>query len=259
VVHIIQQRPSVFLVGYTQPVHGEVARYMAHRGVEWNSPDHLTNDPLAIVEMAGRVCYHSWHNPANKTREDYIKTSIIEQEHGSVLEHVWFNMLVADLPRSAQLELVRHGEGTGFSFESQRFTDTHLRFVVPPRLREDADAVAIFTEAAKLSEVYYRMLQEMSGSDSDTGTLTRKRKKEAARALLLGSAGSDGMVSMNGRAARHIINLRTNEHADLSIREFAWEVYRSIHGVAPALFSDATVKYDTADAIPVVSFEHPKV
>jgi thymidylate synthase (FAD) len=236
----------------------EIRRYLDHRGVKWIT-ENPKDDPLAIVEMAGRVCYHSWRNPQGRTRQEYIAEQIIGHEHGSVLEHVWFNMLVADLPRSSQLELVRHGEGTGFSFESQRFTDAHLRFVVPPRLREDDDAIALFTSAANLAQDYYTALQALSGSDSDEGTLARKRIKEAARAVLPNAAGSDGMVSMNGRAARHIINLRSNEHADLSIREFAWEVYQAISDVAPALFADATVNYGASDGIPSVSFEHPKV
>lgn len=259
-VHVIKTPPKVFLVGYSTPQIGAIGDYLNYRGVQWNTPDVANDDPLAIVEMAGRVCYHSWSNPRNRSRDNYIATQIIGHEHGSVLEHVWFNLLVADLPRSSQLELVRHGEGTAFSFESQRYTDVHLRFVVPPKLRQDPGCVAIFTAACQYEQsVYQELVTRLTAESTETGTLATKRPREAARGVLGGAAGSDGMVSVNGRAVRHIINLRSNEHADLSIREFAWAVYEAIQPVAPALFLDASVNYVNEDGIPVVHFQHPKV
>src|SRR5690606_23863213 len=142
-ISFINTPPRVFLVGISTPQYNGFEDYLAYRGVEWHREDTIFH-PEAIVEGAGRVCYQSWHNPAGKTRLEYLQTSIIEHMHGSVLEHLWVNLMVADLPRSAQLELVRHGEGTGFSFESTRYTDAHMRFVIPPAIRNDPEEVELF-------------------------------------------------------------------------------------------------------------------
>src|SRR3989454_3375186 len=39
-----------------------------------------------LAEFAGRICYMSQHNPANRSTADYLE-NIKKQGHGSVLEH----------------------------------------------------------------------------------------------------------------------------------------------------------------------------
>lgn len=248
-IEIITEPPKVFVIGKSVPNWDAVESYLNHRGVRWNTEAGWASDTEAILEAAGRVCYQSWENKRRSTRDVYLRSSIIEHGHGSVLEHVWFNCLVADLPRSVQLELVRHGEGTAFSFESQRFTDTHLRFVAPPLIRKDSAAMRMFTMSCyeaqsayqKACELGTNLIEQASISLEDK-TLRRKRVKEAARSLLPNCVGSDGMFSLNARAARHIIHLRTDEHADASIREFAAALYHALRDDLPAVFSDAKLE-----------------
>ena len=258
-IKYVDTPPMVFVVGITAPFFVGFRDYLNYRGVGWNRSDPITETPEAVVEAAGRVCYQSWNNPGGKSREEYIQQSIIEHEHGSVLEHMWFNCLVADLPRSSQLELVRHGDGTAFSFESTRFTDKHLRFVIPPKIRRaDPEVIRTWQEGIEEAVSRYDFVVSMIPDDGEEGTLKRKRAKEAARSLLPNAQGSDGMFSVNARAARHIINLRTNEHADLSIREFAYALYQALKPWAPAVFADAIESTD-AQGIPTVTFKVPKV
>ena len=253
----ISAPPKVFVVGVVTPIMWGFADYLVYRGVRWDT-DNPEDDPQAIVEAAGRVCYQSWENPSGKSRAVYIQQSIIEHAHGSVLEHLWFNCLVADLPRSSQLELVRHGDGTAFSFESTRFTDKHLRFIIPPKIRRDPILVEAWKAGINDAVERYEHVIDSMPDDGETGTLKKKRAKEAARSLLPNAQGSDGMFSVNARAARHIINLRTDEHADLSIREFAYALYQALKPWAPAVFADAIESTD-AQGIPTVTFAVPKV
>lgn len=264
-IDIITTPPRVFLVGKTQPDWDAIEAYLDHRGVRWNTEAGWSSEVESILEAAGRVCYQSWENKRRSTRDTYLRSSIIEHGHGSVLEHVWFNCLVADLPRSVQLELVRHGEGTAFSFESQRFTDTHLRFVAPPLIRGDAMAMKTFTmncfEAKRAYEKTCELgagLMDMTPLPEDDKTLKRKRIKEAARSMLPNCVGSDGMFSVNARAARHIIHLRSDTHADASIREFAVALYHALRNDLPAVFSDAKLE-ETAFGPHRVRFQSTKV
>lgn len=262
-ITFVAEPPRVFVVGHTAPDWDAFDAYLAYRGAAWNTPLPDRQWTTAIAEAAGRVCYQSWHNPKRSSHEEYLQTSIVEHKHGSVLEHVWLNFLVADLPRSVQLELVRHGEGTAFSFESQRFTDTNLRFVIPPLIRHDPLLVMHFKDVCEgVASSYHAQLELIAAqelTDGLGGTMRRKRAKEAARALLPNACGSDGMVSINARALRHIIELRSSEHADASMREFAAALYTAARPRLEAILADATaVMTGTPEALEV-AFRTSKV
>lgn len=247
---LIMEPPGLFVAGVTQPNEQEIDWYLERRKAAWQRLDPVTECPEAIIEVAGRVCYQSWHNPLNRQRHEYIQQSIIAHKHGSVLEHLWFNLLVCDLPRFVQLELVRHGEGTAFSFESQRFTDKDIRFVVPPAMRYDEEMRQNFeNDCTYALAAYHDMLNMLNETMVlDDAVLRRKRIKEAARALLPGAVAGDGMISLNARAARHIIQTRSDGHADLSMREFAYELYSVLARQAPAVFEDA--RFEAVDHWP---------
>ena len=208
-------------------------------------------DPQLMIEAAGRVCYGSWNNPAGRTTEEYIQEQIVKHRHESVLEHLTFNCLVQNLPRSTQLELVRHRVGVAYSFESTRFTDKRLRFVVPPAIRGDLVATIRWKGAIREEvEAYHAILERVDVSNEE-GTMKRKRAKEAARSLLPNAQASDGVVTLNARAARHIITLRSSDHADASIREFAVALYDALAPLAPAVFADL-VKEEHHSGTPTV-------
>lgn len=258
-ISFIRDAPKVYVAGVSTPDFAELSRYLEDIGATWvkvgaEPPD----DPEALVEAAGRLCYESWNNPAKKTRQQYIRSSIIDHAHGSVLEHVWINLIIRDLPRSSQLELVRHGDGTAFSFESTRFTDKRMRFVIPPRLRGHAELEEEFMSQCHSAAESYTKFRDAVSLPYEEGTLKRKRAKEMARSLLPNALASDGMVSLNLRSARWIIQSRSDLHADLSLREMAYSVYNALIRVAPKTLHDAVVT-PTDDGIPVVSFAVPKV
>src|SRR5204862_307931 len=46
-----------------------------------------------LAEFAGRICYMSQHNPANRSTADYLE-NIKRQGHGSVLEHAVYVLLI---------------------------------------------------------------------------------------------------------------------------------------------------------------------
>lgn len=258
-VSFVAEAPTVFIAGVSAPNIMDIEQYLDTVNETWNTfgSDRLW-DPEEIIEAAGRICYSSWNNPAKKSREEYIKTSIIEHAHGSVLEHVWLNLIIKDLPRSTQLELVRHGEGTAFSFESTRFTDKRLRFVIPPRMRNEPELVEMFKNYCSESVNIYTSMRDALAFDHEEGTLRRKRAKEMARAILPNCLGSDGMVSVNARSLRWIIQSRSDLHADLSIREFAYSLYKATNHYLPSVFTDVNIA-SSDDGIPVISFANAKV
>ena len=266
---IIDTPPFVRVIGVSIPQVRGMHDYLQHAGVGgidgWKTPDGAGNDPEAIIEFAGRICYRSWHNPKGSTRGQYIQGSIVGAHHGSVLAHTRANLVVADVPRSTQLEIVRHMVGTAYSWESQRFTDENLRFVIPPLMRNDDTARQVFERNCEYAYEHYSILKERAeqilveeGKYKEERTLRRKRAKEAARAVLGNDVASDGVVSLDTRAIRNIIGLRSDTAADLSIREYAVNVFGELENYFPSSLADAEMG-EPDFGIESIHFRHGKV
>src|SRR5207244_5056183 len=117
----IFRAPRVTLIARPEFVEPE------HLRVQWQG-DSSPGERLA--EFAGRICYMSQHNPANRSTAEYLE-NIKKQGHGSVLEHAVYVLLIEGISRSCSHELVRHRAGFGYSQLSQRYVDeSHAAFVV---------------------------------------------------------------------------------------------------------------------------------
>src|SRR5688572_26441486 len=104
----------------------------AHLAVQWKGPG---SDGERLAEFAGRLCYMSQHNPAERTTAEYL-TNILKQGHGSVFEHSTYVLLLEGISRSCTHELVRHRAGFGYSQLSQRYVDeSYAAFVMPPAIQ----------------------------------------------------------------------------------------------------------------------------
>ena len=123
---------------YTEPKITVLARPQfvepAHLPVNWLGE---STDGERLAEFAGRLCYMSQKNPANRTTRDYLE-NIKKQGHGSVLEHATYSLLFEGVSRSLTHELVRHRAGFAYSQLSQRYVDeSDAAFVVPPSIIGD--------------------------------------------------------------------------------------------------------------------------
>jgi len=104
-------------------------------------PEHLpvnwmgeSTDGERLAEFAGRLCYMSQRNPAQRSTREYL-VNILKQGHGSVLEHANYSLLIEGVSRSLTHELVRHRAGFAYSQLSQRYVDeSEASFVVPPAI-----------------------------------------------------------------------------------------------------------------------------
>lgn len=210
----------------------------AHMPVQWKG-DASGGERLA--EFAGRICYMSQRNPANRTTAEYLE-NIKKQGHGSVLEHAAYVLLLEGISRSCSHELVRHRAGFGYSQLSQRYVDeSHAAFVMPPatqgdgRLEEDWRQQVAAAQAAYVRAV--EGLMERYGWIEDK-VHRRKVAREAARSVLPNATEVKIVVSANARAWRTMLELRTGEGAELEIRRLAVAALRVLQGAAPAFFSD---------------------
>ena len=222
----------------------------------FSTPDHLpvhwqgdSTDGERLAEFAGRLCYMSQHNPANRSTRDYLE-NIKKQGHGSVLEHANYSLLVEGVSRSLTHELVRHRAGFAYSQLSQRYVDeSEACFVVPPAIAGDELLEGAWRAQIESAQSAYvtlvSQLMERYGWVADK-IHRRKMAREAARGVLPNSTETKIVVTGNARAWRTMLELRSSEGAELEIRRMAVLVLRVLQSEAPGFFSDFEI-YDATD------------
>ena len=245
-VTFIDHAPHVRVIGVTQPNMDAMMEMIGELGKTWGRDEKPTPESVAV--FAGASCYVSYENKAGRSDAEYLRQAIVEHGHLSVIEHINVSFGVTYLPRSVQMEVIRHRPGSAYSFISQRFVHTEGEFVVPPILRAEGmeDSRKVFEDGCSaLYSSYLQLVDEIKDEyelESEQRTLKRKRQKEAARALLPNATTSSGVITYNARQLRHVIEMRSDEHADASIREFAAALYEAAKDDVPYIFQDATVR-----------------
>jgi thymidylate synthase (FAD) len=247
---------------HTEPVISILARPAfaapAHLPVNWLGE---STDGERLAEFAGRLCYMSQKNPANRNTRDYLE-NIKKQGHGSVLEHANYSLLIEGISRSLTHELVRHRAGFAYSQLSQRYVDeSQAAFVVPPAILADEALVAQWKAQMEMAQAAYislvEKLMERYGWVQDK-VHRRKMAREAARGVLPNSTETKIVVTANARGWRTMLELRSSEGAEFEIRRMAVAVLRLLQVEAPAFFSDFEV-YTAEDRAEAARIGYHKV
>ena len=123
---------------------------------------------------------------------------------------------------------------------------------IPQAYVSDAHSEDIFEETWEYLEVQYARLIEraeaIEGKDFDSLPFSKKKyyTSAARRVAPIGVATNIGW-SCNIRSARHIIEMRTDEHAEEEIRLVFNKIGDILKDRYPALFADYEVEVKGAD------------
>ena len=212
-----------------------------------------STDAETLTVYAGRSCYESWSRPNEKTREDkdYLRRTLFEQGHFSILEHASATFYLTGVSRALLAEITRHRH-LSFSVLSQRFvSEEDANIVIPPAIRDAKEInethydeelggevigatdnlkvmanLAIATYAGLVEE-----LQEVEG-------LSRKQAREAARAVLPNMVETRIVVTGNLRAWHEVITRRTAPDADAEFQQVAGMIRDELQKLAPEVFPE---------------------
>jgi thymidylate synthase (FAD) len=230
----------------------------AHLPVKWIGE---STDGERLAEFAGRLCYMSQKNPANRTTREYLE-NIKKQGHGSVLEHANYSLLLEGVSRSLTHELVRHRAGFAYSQLSQRYVDeSDAAFVIPPAILGDEALVAAWKAQIESAQATYIALVEKLMTRYawvDDKIHRRKMAREAARGVLPNSTETKIVVTGNARAWRTMLELRSSEGAEFEIRRMAIAVLRVLQQEASGFFADFET-YVAADRAESARISYHKV
>jgi thymidylate synthase (FAD) len=232
------------------------------------APDHLpvnwlgeSTDGERLAEFAGRLCYMSQANPASRSTRDYLE-NIKRQQHGSVLEHANYSLLLEGVSRALTHELVRHRAGAAYSQLSQRSVDeSHAAFVVPPAILGDQVLESQWgSDMERAQAAYVTLVAALMDRYAWVPDRVHRRKmaREAARGVLPNSTETKIVMTANVRAWRTILELRAGEGADLEIRRLAVAILRILQSEAPGFFSDFEI-YMAEDKREAARTAHHKV
>lgn len=256
--------PAAYLIAETK-VHLEpIADALASLGVEdWKSD--ATDDASLLTEFAGKSCYMSFDKSLNQNltkvggrdNQTYIQEGIVANKHGSVLEHASVTFFLVNVSRVVTHELVRHRAGAAYSQTSGRYVRTdRVDMYLPQDLAANPAAVEIFKRALYQMEENARELAKVTDIDKKPFSL-KKKLTSAFRRIIGNGQANHIVVTANHRAWRHMIEMRTDPHAEEEIRVVFAQISTLLRRHFPAIYADAVIT--EVDGIEVTKFQHSKV
>lgn len=241
--------PRVFLVGQTAiNIPGLTAYLEKTNNLEFLATiDEARADGLGDMEILSsffaKLCYRSLTlgKNDNVTRMRSIRQNImrtIEEGHGSVFEHAWFNFVLSDVSRVLTHELVRHRVGVAFSQESGRYcrlSPTNTGIYLPPEIADKPEAKILFVNAAEQALVTVAQLYDACDID-EFNFHEKKQLTSAIRRIAPTGIANEIGFSVNLRSVRHIIKMRTNRGAEREIRLVFGQLADIVKEQCPLLF-----------------------
>ncbi|MFZ2832262.1 MAG: FAD-dependent thymidylate synthase [Minisyncoccia bacterium] len=230
---------------------------------EFEIPDSdVVSDPALLVALAAKQCYMAFQpglNPnVNKVRKDMVEylDNVMKQRHGSVLEHSVFTFGINGCSRVFTGEMNRHRAGVGISERSMRYIRyTDIKFWMPECFRDTPGDHPMITEKKRLSRE--RLTEEFASQEDMMAFFAKTWKDELSpdstfhakkvltsafrRGIGMGIA-TGGVWSLNMRALRHVIALRTDAGAEEEIVHVFKKIGKIMIAQVPEIFGDFTEK-----------------
>lgn len=206
-------------------------------------PTDTSNPAELLCMVAGKICYDAYGKGRSEIGP-YLE-NIIESKHGSVLEHVSWNFIIAGVSRVFSHEHVRHRAGVAISQRSQRYVnESEGGQVILPMIENNAEAKSLWEDAILLSQQTYEKLVEILADDlrdQVDSTVLVKTVRSAARSVMPNCTETYIFWTANARALRHYIEMRASRFADIEIRRVALQILEIMQVEAPNIFGDYTV------------------
>lgn len=209
------------------------------------------NDAVRLGAFAAKGCYDAFGTDGRSCEDNQER--IIEQRHGSVLEHLNFSLFIEGITRGLSLELNRH-RFFAISQRSTRYTSEEDAAIVldpfyaslwaefgeegipfsdeggytPTTPNTGAALICHHLNACRSAfERYRHEVAELSMLASQDLSKTERRKwaRGKARNLLPHALETRGTYTASLRGWRWFIESRSDRHAEAEIRRLAGAVY----------------------------------
>jgi thymidylate synthase (FAD) len=250
----------VFNIAKTMVLRENVRAWLDDLGAnDFVIPDEESvSDPALLVALAAKQCYMAFQpglNPnVTKVRKDMVDylDNVLKQGHGSVLEHAVYTFGVNGCSRVYTGEMNRHRAGVAISERSMRYIRyQNIKYWEPECFREADDDTPELRDKKRASrELLRRQFEQqeamMAGFEevwaeelAPESTFHAKKTLTSAFRRGIGMGIETGGVwSLNLRALRHVIALRTEEGAEEEITHVCLKIGKIMLADVPELFRD---------------------
>jgi thymidylate synthase (FAD) len=205
--------------------------------------------PEGLIGLAAKRCYNSFEpglNPnVTRVRSKWVDffDNILASGHGSVLEHASFSFAIEGVTRVFTAEMNRHRAGTAISEGSLRYIRLDDISYWEPNSIKGRDPRCIetrnlFREAFNQAEAYQAKLREIWADDLESDFSRKKELTSMFRRLVPMGVSTGGVWSMNIRALRHMLAMRSSPHAEEEIAYVFSRIGKIVTKQAPLLFKD---------------------
>lgn len=186
----------------------------------------LPENPLQMIEAAGRTCYKSEGKITDGSAEEFVR-KIISRGHHAMLEFGDITVRFVT-NRGITHELVRH-RLCSFAQESTRYVryDGEMEFIIPSWWDNClAYNKRVFIDALEFSERTYQEL------------LTLGWSPQKAREVLPNALKTEIVMKGNIREWRHILKLRTPKAAHPQMVDLMVPLHQELKERVPLVFDD---------------------
>jgi thymidylate synthase ThyX len=208
------------------------------------SDDYFDDDPLQLIELAGRTCYKSENKISENSARDFI-AKILKRGHESVIEHSAMTVkFICD--RGVSHELIRH-RLCSFSQESTRYVSsiTKNKFIVT----SEEDVIDKYLNGFSMKKIsnmsnglfteweVYKILDKNDinrRSIGNTGLIYDdffSKIDTPEKAYLLGFILADGSIRSNG-----------NQITISQDKEYSWYIWRMLKNLVKPLLNRSNDK-----------------
>ena len=253
----------VFRIAQTQVNSEAVADWLKDLGADeflkeyQNGAHDEVSDPAFLVALAAKQCYMAFQPSLNpnltKVRKDMVEylDNVLRQAHGSVLEHAVFTYAINGCSRVFTGEMNRHRAGVGISERSMRYVRyENISYWMPECFREaEGDSPALASKKASSRAILQRQFSQQEAAMAHFASVwedelksndfhTKKVLTSAFRRVIGMGIATGGVWTLNARALRHVLALRTAEGAEEEIVHVCMKIGRDMIETYPELFGD---------------------
>ena len=204
----------------------------------------VTENPLQIIELAGRTCYKSEDRITSESAVRFVK-KLIDKGHEAMIEHASVSYkFICD--RGVTHEIVRH-RLFSYAQESTRYCNYKggVTFIIPPWLPEIRPDEFTHNELSSsdllsLPDAPLQIwLKNMLGQEQVYKQLLELGwQPQQARSVLPNSLKTEIVITGNLRQWRQFFQLRCSKAAHPQLREVAYMALGDIKARIPVVFDD---------------------
>jgi thymidylate synthase (FAD) len=269
---------QVFNLASTAPNYAGMRKWLDCLGATDYTNHEQAGERESIVGVAAKRCYNAFEpgmNPnVTKVRNDWVLyfDNILQSGHGSVLEHASYSFAIENVTRVFTAEMNRHRAGVAISEASMRYIRfDDIPFWMPMSIRgedtefgkqymadiwnalngmtleipdgldlEDKKTVTreLFKHAFEQIQEIYKVLVTLWLEDESVPFSEKKKITSCLRRIVPMGVCTGGVWTFNLRALRHVIALRSTEHAEEEIALVVGLIMKDLAEKEPNLFGD---------------------